>query len=55
MPWPALAHLTKSDALAIAAEIPGAGEESGLGPFGPNERPSSVALKVTPPDAILPR
>lgn len=56
MPWPALAHLTKSDAAAIAAflkTLPPV-KNAVPGPFGPNERPNSFALKVTPPEAVLP-
>jgi mono/diheme cytochrome c family protein len=55
MPWMAFAHLTKSDARAIAAylkSVPPVKNAVG-GPFGPGEKPNSLALKILPPEAVL--
>jgi mono/diheme cytochrome c family protein len=56
MPWRAFAKLTKADAYAIAAflkSLPPV-QNAVPGPFGATERPTSFALKVTPPDQVLP-
>ena len=50
MPWRGLSHLTKSDALAIAAflkSIP-AVKNKVAGPFGPDAQPSVFVMSVLP-------
>ncbi len=50
MPWMGLSHLTKSDALAIAAflkSIP-AVKNKVAGPFGPDAQPSVFVMSVQP-------
>jgi len=50
MPWEALSHLTRSDALAIVAylqSLPPVRNEV-PGPFGPNEKPSTLVMAVLP-------
>jgi mono/diheme cytochrome c family protein len=50
MPWPALSHLTKADAEAIAAylkSIP-AVSHAVPGPFGPNDTPSVLVSTIVP-------
>jgi hypothetical protein len=52
MPWMGLSHLTKSDALAIAAflkSIP-ALKNKVPGPFGPDAQPSVFVMSVQPGD-----
>jgi mono/diheme cytochrome c family protein len=55
MPWRALAKLTKTDAYAIAAYLKTLPAVSNKvpGPFGPDQAPSSFALKVVPPGEVL--
>ncbi len=50
MPWPSFAHLTKADALAIAAflkTLPPVNHKV-PGPFGPGEEPSVGVMSVLP-------
>jgi len=56
MPWRAFANLTKRDANAIAAFLKSLPPVKNPvpGPFGPTEKPSSFAMKVTPPDQVVP-
>lgn len=55
MPWRAFAHLTRADAYAIAAFLKSLPPVKNQvpGPFGAQEKPSSFALKVVPPDQVL--
>ncbi len=55
MPWRSFAELSKSDARAIALYLKSLPplRNRAPGPFGPNEPPTSFALKVTPPEAVL--
>lgn len=55
MPWRAFATLTKADAYAIAAFLKTLPPVSNkvAGPFGPDQAPSSFALKVVPPGEVL--
>jgi mono/diheme cytochrome c family protein len=50
MPWEALSHLTKSDALAIAVYLKSlpAVKNKVPGPFGPDDRPSGLVMAVIP-------
>lgn len=50
MPWRAFAHLTKSDALAIAAYLKTLKpvDHKVPGPFGPNEKPSVMVMILVP-------
>jgi mono/diheme cytochrome c family protein len=50
MPWEALSHLTKSDALAIAAYLKSLPPVSHAvpGPFGPSETPTVFVMTVLP-------
>ena len=50
MPWLGLSHLTKSDALAIAAFLKSYRPVKNKvpGPFGPNEKPSVFVMSVLP-------
>jgi mono/diheme cytochrome c family protein len=50
MPWMGLSHLTKSDALAIAAFLKSvqAVKNKVPGPFGPNDKPSVLVMSVQP-------
>jgi len=52
MPWQDLAHLTRSDALAIAAYLKSLPPVSRkvAGPFGPTETPSVFVMSVLPGD-----
>jgi mono/diheme cytochrome c family protein len=52
MPWRDLSHLTKSDALAIAAYLKSLPPVSHkvAGPFGPTETPSVFVMSVLPGD-----
>jgi mono/diheme cytochrome c family protein len=55
MPWGSFAQLIRSDARAIALylkSLPPVGNRA-PGPFGPDEPPTSFAMKVLPPDAVL--
>jgi mono/diheme cytochrome c family protein len=56
MPWRAFAKLSKADAYAIAAFLKSLPpiENRVPGPFGPNDPPSSFALKVVPGEQVLP-
>jgi mono/diheme cytochrome c family protein len=56
MPWRAFASLTKADAYAIAAFLKSLPPVNNPvpGPFGAGEKPSSFAMKVLPPDQVLP-
>jgi mono/diheme cytochrome c family protein len=56
MPWRAYAKLSKADAYAIAAYLKSlpAVENKVPGPFGAKETPTSFAMKVVPPDQVLP-
>jgi mono/diheme cytochrome c family protein len=56
MPWRAYAKLSKADAYAIAAYLKSLPpiENKVPGPFGARERPTSFAMKVVPPDQVLP-
>lgn len=50
MPWPALSHLTRADAEAIAAylkSIPPV-KNAVPGPFGPNDKPSVLVATIVP-------
>jgi mono/diheme cytochrome c family protein len=52
MPWHAFAHLTASDANAIAEylrSIPPVNNKV-PGPFGPDEKPNVLLMKVVPPE-----
>jgi mono/diheme cytochrome c family protein len=55
MPWGSFAELAKNDARAIALYLKSLPpvHNRAPGPFGPNETPTSFALKVTPPEAVL--
>ena len=50
MPWQDFAHLTKSDALAIAAYLKSLPPVKNAvpGPFGPNETPTTFVMTVVP-------
>jgi mono/diheme cytochrome c family protein len=50
MPWEALSHLTKSDALAIAAYLKSLKpvQHAVPGPFGPSETPTTFVMTVVP-------
>ncbi len=52
MPWQGLSHLTKSDALAIAAFLKSLPPVSNKvpGPFGPNDKPTVLVMSVQPGD-----
>lgn len=52
MPWQGFSHLTKSDALAIAAYLKNLPAISNKvpGPFGPTETPSVLVMSVQPGD-----
>ena len=54
MPWRALAELTKSDALAIAAFLESLPPVNNKvpDPFGPNESPTAFVMKVVGPEEI---
>lgn len=52
MPWRDFAHLTKADALAVAAflkTLPPV-QNKVPGPFGPSEKPTSFVMKIIPPE-----
>jgi len=52
MPWRSFAHLTKSDAQAIAAylkSLPAIAHQV-PGPFGPDEKAPVFRMKVVPPE-----
>jgi mono/diheme cytochrome c family protein len=52
MPWMAFSKLTKDDAYAIAAflkSLPPVNHKV-LGPFGPNEKPTSFVFRIIPPE-----
>lgn len=55
MPWRSFAALTTADAYAIAAFLKSLPPVANRvpGPFGPQEKPSSFALKVVPADQVL--
>jgi len=59
MPWQGLSHLTKPDALAIAAFLKSLPPVTNKvpGPFGPNETPGVFVMSVLPGDvyASLPK
>jgi mono/diheme cytochrome c family protein len=50
MPWPGFSHLTRSDALAIAAYLKSlpAVRHKVPGPFGPDEKPDVLVMSVLP-------
>jgi mono/diheme cytochrome c family protein len=50
MPWPALAHLTSEDALAIAAYLKSlpAVKNTVAGPFGPGQTPTAPVSVILP-------
>lgn len=50
MPWQGLAHLTKSDATAIAAYLKSLPpvKHAVAGPFGPSEKPTTFVMTVMP-------
>jgi len=52
MPWRDLAHLTATDAEAIAAYLKSIPAVSNIvpGPFGPDEKPSVLVFMIVPPD-----
>ena len=52
MPWRDFAHLTRADALAIAAYLQSLPPVRNKvpGPFGPTEAPTSFVMKVVPPE-----
>jgi mono/diheme cytochrome c family protein len=52
MPWRALANLTNTDALAIAAYLKSLPpiRNKVPGPFGPTEKPTSFVMKVVAPE-----
>jgi mono/diheme cytochrome c family protein len=52
MPWQGYSHLTKSDALAIAAFLKSLHSVSNKvsGPFGPDDKPSVFVMSVQPAD-----
>jgi mono/diheme cytochrome c family protein len=55
MPWDALSHLTSEDAQAIAAylkSLPPVNHEV-PGPFGPNEKPSTLVFVIVPGDVYV--
>src|SRR5579872_2321080 len=55
MPWNDLAHLTKADALAIAAylqSLPPVSHRVG-GPFGPTEKPTVFVFSVQPGEVYV--
>lgn len=53
MPWRAFAKLTRQDAMAIAAYLKSvpAVRHKVPGPFGPNEKPATMFLRVIDPNA----
>ncbi|HEV2549157.1 MAG TPA: cytochrome c [Stellaceae bacterium] len=55
MPWRSFAGLSKSDARAVALYLKSLPpiRNRAPGPFGPNEAPTSFALKVVPAEAVL--
>jgi mono/diheme cytochrome c family protein len=55
MPWRDFAHLSKSDALAIAAYLKSLPPISNKvpGPFGPTEKPTVFVMTVLPPDVYV--
>ena len=55
MPWRSFAELSKSDARAVALYLKSLPPVSNRapGPFGANETPTSFAMKVVPPEAVL--
>jgi mono/diheme cytochrome c family protein len=57
MPWRAFAKLTRSDVQAIAAYLKSLPpvRKNAPGPFGPDEMPTSFAMKVVPPQEVVPR
>ena len=59
MPWQDLSHLTKADALAVAAYLKSLPpiRNKVPGPFGPTETPTVLVMSVQPPDvyASLPK
>jgi hypothetical protein len=52
MPWQGLSHLTKPDALAIAAFLKSVPPVKNKvpGPFGPDDKPSVFVMSVLPGD-----
>ena len=57
MPWEAFAHLTKTDAAAIAAYLKSLKPVKNKvpGPFGPSEKVSVMVMKLVPPEGGAPR
>jgi len=57
MPWRSFAHLTKSDAYAIAAYLKSlpAVKYQVPGPFGPNESPTVFVMKIVPGSGMPPQ
>lgn len=57
MPWRAFAKLTPADAQAIAAYLKSLPpvRNKAPGPFGPDETPTSFAMKVVPPEEVAAR
>jgi mono/diheme cytochrome c family protein len=55
MPWPSFAHLTKFDALAIAAYLKSLPPVSHKvpGPFGPSEKPTVFVMSAQPADVYV--
>jgi len=53
MPWPGFAHLTDSDAMAIATYLTTLPPVKNKvpGPFGPDEKPTSFVMKVVPAES----
>jgi mono/diheme cytochrome c family protein len=56
MPWRAFAHLTKSDAYAIAAYLKSLRpvRNDVPGPFGPNDAPTVFVMKIVPGSGMQP-
>jgi len=56
MPWRAFAHLTKSDAYAIAAYLKSLSPVRNHvpGPFGPNDAPTVFVMKIVPGSGMQP-
>jgi mono/diheme cytochrome c family protein len=55
MPWDALSHLTPEDAQAIAAYLKSLPPVNNTvpGPFGPNEKPSTLVFVIVPGDVYV--
>jgi mono/diheme cytochrome c family protein len=56
MPWRDFAHLTTSDAEAIAAFLKSLPPVKNKvpGPFGPTEKPTTLVMKIVPPEGAAP-